>query len=143
MVAIAAHGESVEAAAGAEVAREAFDDAAGYLFAVLTAAVEDEVRAVDRNVGRMGDDAVEGEFTGGLVKIALRGGDVRDAVEAAVELGEDRGTFGDVVGIRMRRAIARGQQSGDSGSGAEIQKGITGAGRDRSRNNCVLGIIAG
>ena len=41
----------------------------------------------------MGDDAVEGESASRFVEIALRGGEIRDGVEAAVELGEDGGAF--------------------------------------------------
>ena len=67
MHAIAPHCERIEAAAGAQVTRQPFDDAPHDLLAVLASAVEDEVGAVHGDVRRMGHDPVECELAGGLV----------------------------------------------------------------------------
>ncbi len=87
----------------------------------------------------MGDDAIEGKFTGGFVEIALRRGEIRDRVEAAVEFGEHGGAFGDVVGIGVGGAVAGGHQRGDAGAGAEIEERFAGAGRDEIQEQVCVG----
>src|SRR5690348_9996890 len=128
MLAIAPHGERKKAAARPEITRQPFDDATNDLLTILAAAIEDEVRAVHRDVRRMGHDPVEGELASRLVQIALRSSEIRDAVETAVELRKDSGARSDVKRVRVYRASARGQQSGDPRSRAEIEKRIAGAG---------------
>ena len=87
----------------------------------------------------MGYDPVERELAGRLVQIAFGCSQIRGAVEAAVELGKDCGAVRDVIRVRVCGAIARGQQSGNPGSSAQIEKSITRAKRDEVQEQPSVG----
>jgi hypothetical protein len=79
------------------------DDAAHDLLAVFAAVVVDELGPQHGDIGRMGNDPVEGGLARGVKQVARAVGDVLDAIQPAVELGEVRGAPGDVKGPGVTR----------------------------------------
>ena len=118
-------GGEVAVAAGSEGRGQALDDAAGDAFAVGTGVAEDIGIPGSRQEWGVGGDAVELKAGDGVVEIAGGGLEMFDPVEQCVPAGVFDGAGRDVAGPDGA-GVSGGEESGDTGAGAEIEKAAAG-----------------
>ena len=105
-----------------KVCGEAGQHSASHVLSVLARIPKDKFGLERWHIRRMGDDDVKLLVPKRLVDIALQHADVRQAIQRDVEFSEMDRPSGDVDESYLPRELSGGNQAGDAGASAEIEK---------------------